>query len=301
MQMPTPDHRQRNRALLVENQRRLCERARAASVLRLLPIAPPGCRGSIEHYWHLIVDLVLPLQSLLSGGLKNVRFRLDDFGVLSGHALRLFPDCLEIGPADAATSNLPVAGLMGMNPRCMALAPAEISRFREDVRRKLGVQKAGRGDDVVLIERLPPDDYYLRRGRGGGAQRRSIINHAELQAALEKHVRPPWRFSNVQLETLTLAEQVELFGRARLVIGQHGAGLTNALWMRSGTTVLELSHDPEANHFRRLAELRGLQHLAYPITGKHAVVNVEDFLRWFDARPEPDREVAGIESRTEPF
>eukprot|EP00756_Hemistasia_phaeocysticola_P056727 Hpha_TRINITY_DN3321_c0_g1::TRINITY_DN3321_c0_g1_i1::g.172316::m.172316 len=42
-------------------------------------------------------------------------------------------------------------------------------------------------------------------------------------------------------ENLTVAEQVKLFHRADMVIGPHGANLANVMWMRSGTTGLEVA------------------------------------------------------------
>jgi len=65
----------------------------------------------------------------------------------------------------------------------------------------------------------------------------------------------------VLLSALTLAEQVRLFGAARLVIGPHGAGLANVVFAPPGAVLYELlpSHYVKP-HMSRLAELRGLHY-----------------------------------------
>ncbi|KAJ6537768.1 hypothetical protein B0H19DRAFT_1316521, partial [Mycena capillaripes] len=42
------------------------------------------------------------------------------------------------------------------------------------------------------------------------------------------------------LEEMPLMEQVELMTRSAILIGVHGSGLTHQLWMRPGTTVIEI-------------------------------------------------------------
>ena len=48
------------------------------------------------------------------------------------------------------------------------------------------------------------------------------------------------KVENVMLEKLNFGEQVQLFGSAEVVIGQHGAGLVNTLFATRGSFVLEL-------------------------------------------------------------
>src|SRR5688500_19312228 len=43
-------------------------------------------------------------------------------------------------------------------------------------------------------------------------------------------------------DLLSFEEQVKLLSRARYVVSNHGAGLTNMLFMRDDTKVLELRH-----------------------------------------------------------
>ena len=47
-------------------------------------------------------------------------------------------------------------------------------------------------------------------------------------------------FERIEMETLTLQQQIEVMRRAKAVIAPHGAGLTNLVWCRPGTKIVEL-------------------------------------------------------------
>jgi capsular polysaccharide biosynthesis protein len=68
--------------------------------------------------------------------------------------------------------------------------------------------------------------YIVRRGL------RAMTNEKELVERLHRH-----GFRPVELETLTFAEQVELFYDAEAIVAAHGAGLTNLLFARRALVV----------------------------------------------------------------
>ena len=59
----------------------------------------------------------------------------------------------------------------------------------------------------------------------------------------------------MRLEELSFAEQVRLVGSASILVGNHGAGLTNIAWLAPGSRVLELRRrgDGQNNCFFSLA------------------------------------------------
>jgi capsular polysaccharide biosynthesis protein len=75
---------------------------------------------------------------------------------------------------------------------------------------------------------------YISRRLAG---RRRIANETELTPVLEK-----FGFETVCAEELSFEQQVKLFSRARYLVSNHGAGLTNMLFVRDGGAVLELRH-----------------------------------------------------------
>jgi capsular polysaccharide biosynthesis protein len=104
--------------------------------------------------------------------------------------------------------------------------------------------------------RGPTKIYLLRRGTRGA------VNEEEVEAFLS---RRGW--TAVDPETLTLAQQIQLFAGARAVCGVHGAGFTNMLWCSPGCTVIELMADNYLNGcFESISACIDVQHqyLVFP-------------------------------------
>jgi capsular polysaccharide biosynthesis protein len=73
---------------------------------------------------------------------------------------------------------------------------------------------------------------YISREK---ARTRHVLNEAELVQALERR-----GFERVFLEDLTFLEQVRLLNEASVVISPHSTGLTNVVFCRPGTKVIEI-------------------------------------------------------------
>ena len=84
----------------------------------------------------------------------------------------------------------------------------------------------------------------------GDATRRRLLNEGEVAAWAAAR-----GFEAVSLTGMGFLDQVRLFRQAQIVLGAHGAGLTNMVWAHPGRSALiELAPDaPSLNHFRRLA------------------------------------------------
>ena len=77
-----------------------------------------------------------------------------------------------------------------------------------------------------------PTRIYISRRQ---AKRRKIVNESELREVLRSR-----GFQTVYLEQLPLVEQIRLFAGAEAIVAAHGAGLTNLLFARPETAVLEI-------------------------------------------------------------
>lgn len=91
-----------------------------------------------------------------------------------------------------------------------------------------------------LRERLPPTGrtdtprrLFVTRGDKPGTRR--YVQEPELRPWLEDN-----GFAVIDPGTLSVQEQIDHFAGAEVVVGPHGAGLTNITFCRPGTTVLEL-------------------------------------------------------------
>lgn len=80
----------------------------------------------------------------------------------------------------------------------------------------------------------PGERIYISRRR---ADKRRIVNEDDIVPVLSK-----FGFQIICAEDLSFEEQVKTFSRARYIVSNHGAGLTNILFMRDGGRVLELRH-----------------------------------------------------------
>ncbi|MEO8272144.1 MAG: glycosyltransferase family 61 protein, partial [Aureliella sp.] len=81
--------------------------------------------------------------------------------------------------------------------------------------------------------------------QGGGTRRvfvarknartRRLVNESQIEAMLT-----PLGFEFHCLEQYTLGKQIQLFGEASMIVGGHGAGLTNMLYSQTGTQIIEI-------------------------------------------------------------
>eukprot|EP00744_Colponema_vietnamica_P021214 GILI01030262.1.p1 GENE.GILI01030262.1~~GILI01030262.1.p1 ORF type:complete len:476 (+),score=109.42 GILI01030262.1:71-1498(+) len=90
--------------------------------------------------------------------------------------------------------------------------------------------------------------------RDGGTRR--LVNHD----ALLERLKQVFKAENIHVFTAAgpLSEHVDMFRRAALVIGPHGAGFANLVWCGSGTTIIELGYDS--------LEVMGLDDMYYKVS-----------------------------------
>ena len=79
---------------------------------------------------------------------------------------------------------------------------------------------------------------YISRGR---APKRRILNEAAVDDVLRE-----FAFQTIYAEDHSFAQQVEICSRARYLVSNHGAGMTNMMFLPEGAGVLELRHDTDA-------------------------------------------------------
>ena len=81
------------------------------------------------------------------------------------------------------------------------------------------------------------DRIYISRGR---ALKRRIANEEAVEKMLSDH-----GFQTIYGEDLSFQEQVKICSRAKYLVSNHGAGLTNMLFVTEGANVLELRHQTD--------------------------------------------------------
>ncbi|BBH16373.1 hypothetical protein Back2_06600 [Nocardioides baekrokdamisoli] len=98
-----------------------------------------------------------------------------------------------------------------------------------------------------LRSRLPAKDLNDRPRRiyvtrGTAPRTRRVVEEERLLPMLEQR-----GFVCIAPEKLSPQEQIDVFAGAEVIVGPHGAALTNLLWIQPGTRVLELFHPGYVN------------------------------------------------------
>ena len=153
------------------------------------------------------------------------------------------------------------------------IVPARMSPFQQESLAALGVDPrrllpfdgalwqidqlffAANGDYWPLQLRWLRQRFFQHYGRGDAPGRRKIYisradapgrrvtNEPEVVEMLARR-----GFEVLKLASLPLAEQVRAFAEAKLIVGPHGAGLTNIVFAASNATVVDLHPRDEINH-----------------------------------------------------
>jgi capsular polysaccharide biosynthesis protein len=118
----------------------------------------------------------------------------------------------------------------------MGLLPAEYyDAIRGPVFRQLGLS-----DIHAKSERI-----YISRAKAG---KRRVLNEDALVSCLEKY-----GFRRVFLEELSFRQSVELFHKAEIVVGPHGAGLGTMFFSGDISLVVLYATQAPPNYFHSLA------------------------------------------------
>lgn len=250
----------------------------------LQPQNPKGV-GSIEHYFHFVLDLVLPLFKQLHGDQipRDAVLHIERCGIFVDLLERLFSRDIHVIEDAREYDYLEPLPLIGFDTSVVSPRYGDIEALRQHVLKRFAIPRRER-KHVVLIERSAPAPYFTSEEceyPGSGTTRRMIRNHDQLRARLEEEFGS--ELLNVRLEEVTFEEQVDHFYNARTVIGQHGAGLVNCLWMEPGSSVFELTHTGFA-HFLNLSIACRLDHYFFPMFGPKSKLNVPLFLKFMAHR-----------------
>jgi capsular polysaccharide biosynthesis protein len=171
----------------------------------------------------------------------------------------------------------------GQTLEMLGIGPEKILQTRESIHirvRSLAVSSLpGNSDEAFLwITRFLRESFLKGQARGlavsperiyvsrQDASHRRILNEEALVKFLQG-----FGFVSVTLSALTVKEQIGLFQGARVILGVHGAGMTNLAFCRPGTQVLEF-FSPRYAYFcyRGIARAAGLDYRSFFGAGSQA-------------------------------
>ena len=97
-----------------------------------------------------------------------------------------------------------------------------MNELREEVIKKSAIIKNKKLSKYILVSRA-------------SSLRRKLLNEKKLFNQIKKY-----GFIKVYFEKLSYEKQVELSKNCKIMIGYHGAGLTNSIFMRKNTHLIEI-------------------------------------------------------------
>jgi hypothetical protein len=216
-----------------------------------------------KNHYHTFVDMVPKLFGLHQEGLKenDITLVLDDrFGEESRSVIEaLLPAPVSIRQVPSMRRiecdryvHLPRLSVPDDRP-CKNLSQlGGLPRAYIDFYRR----RLAQAFDIRFGEAEPSRRIFISRAN---ASKRRMVNEEEVADVLASH-----GFEIVAPEELSLLDQIELFAEASVVVGQHGAGLTNLLYVPAETTVLEIFSAPDATppHYSSAVDLLDLNYQA---------------------------------------
>ncbi|WP_159013608.1 DUF563 domain-containing protein [Acidisoma sp. S159] len=201
---------------------------------------------SFDNYYHWLVQTIPGLD----WSARNIG--PDNITLLSGDLKPWQAEILEILGYDRVSR-------IALDPRHHYFIPRlEYSEFQNGSTAfeiSLSAQRVYDRLAAAAMDGTPVDAKILYVARTDSANRAAENEEALIRLLEAEGVRV------VVPGSLSVPQQVNLFGKARAVLGPHGAGLTNVVFCRPGTIFYELLPSHYLNPcFSRLAQAAGLEY-----------------------------------------
>ena len=244
--------------------------------------------GARTHYYHFLLGIFVPLMRHLSFRDRNkidTKFAVLSCGPLDTILAELSADiiALDAGLFHQAISEKRQKGhaiqrylgndnIFHYNQMAFSLA-AEFAydRLRDRIaiaRQRLDKIWDADHEKILVIARGSPNKFYIERGESTGSLRRAVPNLDVVTGCLENAVL-------VELEGMSLSEQIAHFSEADVVIAQHGAALANMIWCKKAALVMEIkpSYLVGGDVFEVLTRTQGVNYCAVRQEHWHAPVS----------------------------
>ena len=200
------------------------------------------CRG----YYHWICDALPRIQQALPYLPNETNF------IIPANLPKPFLDALEVvgvplSRCEVFSGKRPwrVQRLIHVPPVAMTgdHTKKSILLLREQIFKSIGIRS----------KTTPCRKLYISRRKG---VERVIVNEWEVLELVTQ-----LGFERVFCEDMSFAEQVRLFFEAKFVFGPHGGGLTNIIWCKPETKVVEIFHPESVRRcYWSIAQTIGLNH-----------------------------------------
>ena len=212
------------------------------------------------HYGHFIHDVVLPfshiyLQYLENGKtIKNTTLSDSEkqtIGTFETHFNTLFGiSHKEITKNDFIKRKQSIVKLeqygFGPYPRQYAIP---LKRY---IYNKFSLTKTPPQQICIIkrgVSKLRFDNSNRLRYKTGKDKPRDIANFGKLK----QEIRKKYILKEIVLDNMTIKDQLEIFANCKCLIGIHGAGMTNVVWLQDKSLLIEIKKKGLPNSIKHLS------------------------------------------------
>lgn len=244
----------------------------------MIKISPKKYGPRLSHYFHFMFGYFMPAVYLI----KNTQdvFVFCDCGPLNRHIKNTFPNSIIVKP-NTFKNNKKLRQLYG-NFSEIILPSWDIDEIDKGLEEHCFTELKKTANKFLLNNKEEENIIFISRGLNplyklsnhksfsttNGCERRSIKNIDELL----KKIKLSFPEENVYkkiLDNKTIKEQASIFNQAKIVIAQHGAALSNIIFCKKGTLIIEIGklQNLERPWFSEIAKKFEL---------KRETINIED-------------------------
>ena len=243
-------------------------------------VVPATWQGSVEHFYHFFLGYFMPLV-LWQERTNTMTFTVRDCGPMNPwfELVRPGTDLDFITPGwmlQRYLTHRQERQVLHLWDDPNRFHRASLDTFATTILQREGIAHARPTTPrITVLERRKSPDFYLTgksEAHGSGSDWRSVPNIDEVAQSLQ----PFGQVSVIDTAGMPPREQIRLLANTDVLIAQHGAGLSNMVWMPPHAAVVELLPPlvpPVDKIFGNLAAARGLDHLSVAQLGEHAVVD----------------------------
>lgn len=247
--------------------------------------------GNLFHYAHFICDCLLPEIA--------IDIHKHDYVIRKKNLHQTIGNFYTIYELVMNTKNIELLETDFTNEKCESiivpnkkeLKEEDFQKFRTLIFNKFNIEDNNKNIDkkypkVILIKRGTRkkliDDIYLQNKIltlpnheknlkvSSGKERREINNIDNLEKYLKNNCAS---FESLYLEELDFESQVKYFYHAKVIIGAHGAGLTNMLFCKPETIILEVTCGCTWFYFDKISSTLKLKHFKLKINNIETIKN----------------------------
>ena len=206
-------------------------------------------RGFPWHYGHFIHDFLLPISHYYNGSpvdIVKLETENQSIGTFKKHFEDIFNvKCKEVDKQKYTYQNnnysevvLKSYGFGDYPPKyCLPLKKWAYKRYNLIPEHKY-ILFIKRGIAKLGTEKIRK--IATKKQLNTGLERRQIKNQYEISNKLKQLY--PDIFKEIELDNMSMQEQIKLFSKCKCLIGVHGAGLFNCVWLPKDSLVIELGN-----------------------------------------------------------